>query len=116
MEKVIRNGKVAILISPGFGAGWYSWNTDHKELLFHSKLVEMVEQNRQSEITDEWVKDNLGINRNKMTPQELQQKLIEKKNRIAEIVGKKEAERLIEKAMKLVAEGKKSILDIIDIE
>ena len=61
MEKVIRDGKVAVLISQGWGAGWYSWNTDHKELLFHPKLVEMVEQNRKNEINDQWVLENLGI-------------------------------------------------------
>ena len=61
MEKVIRNGKVAVLVSHGFGAGWYSRNK-HKELLFHPKLVEMVEQNRHEEITKEWVEENLDIN------------------------------------------------------
>lgn len=61
MEKVIRNGMVAILYSPGYGAGWYSWNTKYKELLFHPKLVEMVENGRRDELTDEWIKDNLGI-------------------------------------------------------
>ena len=58
MEKVIRNGKVAVLYSPGFGAGWYSWN-EKKELLFHPKLVEMVENNKQKEITEEFCKDLL---------------------------------------------------------
>ena len=61
MEKVIRNKKVAVLYSPGFGAGWHSWNSN-KELLFHPKLVEMVENNRQSEITTQWIQENLGIN------------------------------------------------------
>jgi hypothetical protein len=61
MEKVIRDGKVAVLVSRGFGAGWYSWNSEHQELLFHPKLVEMVEQKRNKEIDDEWVKENLGI-------------------------------------------------------
>lgn len=61
MEKVIRDGKVAVLVSHGFGAGWYSWNSEHQELLFHPKLVEMVEQKRNREIDDEWVKENLGI-------------------------------------------------------
>jgi len=42
MEKVIRDGKVAVLISQGWGAGWYSWHRDNQELLFHPKLVEMV--------------------------------------------------------------------------
>lgn len=61
MEKVIRNNEVAVLISKGFGAGWYSWNTEHKELLYHPKLVEMVEQNRTNEIDEDWVLKNLGI-------------------------------------------------------
>lgn len=52
---------VAVLYSPGFGAGWYSWNQDYKELLFHPKLVEMVESGRAREINDEWVLENLGI-------------------------------------------------------
>lgn len=60
-EKVIKDGKVAVLYSPGFGAGWYSWNTEHKEILFHPKLVEMVEAGRATEIDDKWVKENLGI-------------------------------------------------------
>ena len=60
MEKVIRNGKVAVLYSPGFGAGWYSWN-ERKELIFHPKLVEMVENNKQSKITEQWIEENLGI-------------------------------------------------------
>ena len=59
MEKVIRNGQVAVLYSPGFGAGWYSWN-EKKELLFHPKLVEMVENNKQKEITEEFCKDLLN--------------------------------------------------------
>ena len=61
MEKVIRNNEVAVLISHGFGAGWYSWNTEHQELLFSPKLVEMVEQNRANEIDEDWVKYNLGL-------------------------------------------------------
>lgn len=61
MEKVIRDGKVAVLISHGFGAGWYSWNHEHKQLLFDPKLVDMVEKGRANDITEEWVKENLGI-------------------------------------------------------
>ena len=61
MEKVIRDGKVAVLISQGWGAGWYTWNTDYQQLLFHPKLVEMVEQNKRNEINDQWILENLGI-------------------------------------------------------
>ncbi len=42
MEKVIRDGKVAVIISAGWGAGWSTWH-GHKELIFHPKLVELVE-------------------------------------------------------------------------
>ena len=45
MEKVIRDGQVAVLISSGWGAGWSTWHWgDNKEtLIFHPKLVELVE-------------------------------------------------------------------------
>ena len=26
------DGNVAVLYSPGFGAGWYTWNTDYEGL------------------------------------------------------------------------------------
>lgn len=42
MERVVRDGKVAVIYSPGFGAGWYSWN-DRKELLFDPEIVRCVE-------------------------------------------------------------------------
>lgn len=61
MEKVIRDGKVAVLISTGFGAGWYTWNSNHKELLFSPKIVEMVEQGKANQINEDWVRENLGI-------------------------------------------------------
>lgn len=61
MEKVIRDGKVAILISKGYGAGWYSWNTDKPQLLFHPKLIELVEQDKRNEITDVLIKELLGL-------------------------------------------------------
>jgi hypothetical protein len=44
-EKVIRDGKVAVLISPGFGAGWSTWASadQSKLLLFDRRFVEAVE-------------------------------------------------------------------------
>lgn len=59
MKKVIRNGKVAVLISNGFGAGWYSWHSK-KELLFHPKIVELVENDMRSEITEELCQELLN--------------------------------------------------------
>jgi hypothetical protein len=51
MNKVIRDGKVAVLYSPGFGAGWYSWNPDKLECLFSPEIVKMVEN--KEEITED---------------------------------------------------------------
>jgi hypothetical protein len=45
MQKVVRNGKVAVLYSPDYGAGWYSWNTEIPECLFDPEIVQMVENN-----------------------------------------------------------------------
>jgi hypothetical protein len=43
VEKVIHNGLVAVVYSPGYGAGWYSWNLEHPELLFDPNIVKYVE-------------------------------------------------------------------------
>ena len=53
--KVIRNGKVAVLYSPGYGAGWSAWIDDgYKEiLLFRHRIVELVEKNKRNMITEE---------------------------------------------------------------
>jgi len=42
MERVIRDGKVAVLYSPGWGSGWFTWN-HNEELLYDPTIVEMVE-------------------------------------------------------------------------
>jgi hypothetical protein len=45
VNKVIRDGKVAVLVSPGFGAGWSTWaDSDLRErVLFDPLVVEWVE-------------------------------------------------------------------------
>ena len=43
MNKLIRDGKVAVLVSPGYGAGWYSWHRN-EELLYDPSIAEWVEQ------------------------------------------------------------------------
>ena len=41
MSKVVRDGKVAVLVSPGYGAGWSTWN--HRDLCFCPPMVAWVE-------------------------------------------------------------------------
>ena len=58
---------------------------------------------------------DLSIKRYAMTTTEMNQKIEAKINRIMEIgYSKKEATSMVEKALKLVVEGKKSITDVIN--
>lgn len=43
MKKMIVDGKVAVLYSPGYGAGWSTWNSgDTEGLCFDSRIVKHV--------------------------------------------------------------------------
>ena len=47
MRKEIRDGKVAVLYSPSFGAGWSTWNSIRDggdALMFDPSIVYMVEE------------------------------------------------------------------------
>lgn len=43
-KKLVRDGEVAVLYSPGYGAGWFSWNSD-EGMLFDSEIVEAILDN-----------------------------------------------------------------------
>ena len=60
MNKVIRDGKVAVLVSPGFGAGWSTWAFRGEEdirdfMLFDPTLVTMVERGESAEAIESYV-------------------------------------------------------------
>lgn len=48
MQKVIRDGKVAVIYSPGYGAGWTTWSVP-VEGAFHPELVEAIEREASEE-------------------------------------------------------------------
>jgi hypothetical protein len=50
MNKLVRDGKVAVLYSPDYGSGWYTWNADHPELLFDPAIVQLVEEDKFDEL------------------------------------------------------------------
>jgi len=53
MAKCIRDGKVAILYAPEYGAGWSTWASHHSEFMLHDeKLVELVESDQQDKIEE----------------------------------------------------------------
>ena len=59
MLKKIENGLVAVLYSPGFGAGWYTWH-NVPELLFDPKVVDMVLDNTSDETIELYCKTVYG--------------------------------------------------------
>jgi hypothetical protein len=49
--KVIRDDHVAVLYSPGFGAGWYTWDHEYGEaLLFDPMMVSFVENGQMDQL------------------------------------------------------------------
>lgn len=51
IAKLIDNSRVAVLYSPGFGAGWSTWNRGVPEILFDPAIVEFVENEKWAELT-----------------------------------------------------------------
>lgn len=50
MQKLIRDGCVAVLYSPGYGAGWSTWNNEYSdELMFDPGLVDLIESGAEIE-------------------------------------------------------------------
>ena len=50
VEKYIKDGKVAVLISPGYESGWSTMNSDLREFfLFDKTMVQLVLDNKRAE-------------------------------------------------------------------
>ena len=52
---------VAVLYSPGFGAGWYSWH-GNEELLYDPKLVDMVLEKTSAKTIELYCEEVYGKN------------------------------------------------------
>jgi len=50
IPKLIRDGEVAVLYSPSYGAGWYTWNYEHPEIIFDPGIVDLVENEKWDEL------------------------------------------------------------------
>jgi hypothetical protein len=50
IQKLSEDGMVAVLYSPGFGAGWYTWNYEYPEILFDPAIVKFVEKEKFDEL------------------------------------------------------------------
>jgi len=56
MKKLIRDGKVGVLVSGGWGSGFFTWGTP-LELIFNPTLIELVEA-KEKEKAVEYVQKN----------------------------------------------------------
>ena len=58
-NRLIQNGKVAVIYSPGFGAGWSTWNTEDneygEELIFDPGLADLIISGRSQEQIEAYV-------------------------------------------------------------
>lgn len=60
VEKYIKDGKVAVLYSPGFGAGWSTWNEAFAEfLVFDKGLVELALSGAKEDVVREYLESSL---------------------------------------------------------
>ena len=59
MQKKTVDGLVAVLYSPDFGAGWYTWH-NIAELLFDPKVVDMVLEKTSAETIELYCKTVYG--------------------------------------------------------
>lgn len=50
MGKLNDNGSIAVLYSPGYGAGWSTWNYKFPEIMFDPAIVKLVLQGKLDEL------------------------------------------------------------------
>jgi hypothetical protein len=50
LHKLVQDGKVAVLYSPEFGSGWYTWNGEYPQLIFDPAIVNYVENESWSDL------------------------------------------------------------------
>ncbi len=41
-KRLVKDGKTAVLVSHGFGAGWYTWNTEHLGMALDGDIAQAV--------------------------------------------------------------------------
>ena len=50
VDKVIRDGRVAVLVSPGYGAGWSTWADKPEKAVFSPEIVIWVESGKPTDV------------------------------------------------------------------
>lgn len=63
VPKVVRDGQVAVIYSPSYGAGWSTWAPDElaPRLVFAPEVVKWIEDGKTGDIEDLIKSMNLGV-------------------------------------------------------
>jgi len=64
MNKLIRDGKVAVIYSPRFGAGWSTWNWSHPDCVFDREIAELVLDRADPREIEQLAQDKWGQSNN----------------------------------------------------
>lgn len=59
MKKVIRQGCVCVIYSPGHGAGWFSWH-NIEALLYDPTIIEMIDRHADGNEIEEYCQTAYG--------------------------------------------------------
>ena len=51
VKTLVENGKMAVAVSPGYGAGWSTWN--QKELAYDKDVIELILKYQAKDITED---------------------------------------------------------------
>lgn len=58
VNKLVKDGLVAVIVSPGFGAGWSTWNSESEErMIFDPILAQMILDGKTIEDLELYAKD-----------------------------------------------------------
>lgn len=56
-KKLIKDGQVAVIVSPGYGAGWSTWNNEYGEkIVFDPALAQMILDGKSREELEKYAK------------------------------------------------------------
>lgn len=60
VEKVVRDGRTAVIVSPGFGAGWSTWVDEERAAVFAPDVVAWIEDGKPDDGRPEQFRDKYG--------------------------------------------------------
>jgi hypothetical protein len=80
IKKYVKDGEVAVAVSPGYGAGWSTWESDTKlidTLVFHPDIIQMILDGKAEEMNKYWLVEHFGVEFNNVYTEGRNQLIVE---------------------------------------